>query len=136
LLSAAEAHSARGLKEAPPGVLDQVHVYWKGRSLDGFGNIRLIRIGERVGELIGVCDVLGDKGDPSTVPIHLRLAHAKSEDAIAWLEGWIGIQSEDPTRMAGFSNTGKQSKWAYQISFDPSSIDWAYTVTFGEKPKA
>lgn len=113
-----------------PGILAQVHDYWKGRSLDGITRAKLTKRGEHAVEIIGLAWVLGNRRDPSMVPIHVRCHAAADWTCIEGFACRIGIATEDEGSMAGFKN---DTRGALLIHQDPEAIRWAFGAEYDEE---
>ncbi|MGO8745909.1 MAG: hypothetical protein ACLQNE_07950 [Thermoguttaceae bacterium] len=111
-----------------PEVLREIHVEWKGESLDGIFPVVARKTGDREIEIIGLCCLISDQ---TLTPLHLRLQLACCGGSISWLECRLGENTDDGMLRAPYtSDTG----WGIAHVLNRlDSIDWTYRVGYGDR---
>ena len=118
-----------GLEFCLPGFLGSE---WHD-ELDGFSPVLVRKTGEREFELIGLCILFSDQ---ALAPIHLRIQIASNADRISWLECCVGENGKHGMVRPRYETLEGALKRMYEYCYlegNADEIDWAYTVSCGEK---
>jgi len=123
-----------GLEYYLPAVLGEVHQEWRYESMDGFQLAVARKTGPREAELIGLCILISDQ---TLTPIHVRLRTSASGDEIEWLTCKVGEAGDGKGGMVRVPyHSDKGSKRLFTVVDRLDSIDWVYSVGFGEGKSA
>lgn len=117
------------LESLLPEVLREIHPEWKYESLDGILPELVRKTGDNEMELFGLCYLISDQ---SLAPLHLRLELDLDQNAVSWLECWLGESTADRTRRAPLKRrifAGKKLSVFGRLDL----IKWVYHVGYGER---
>lgn len=118
-----------GLEFYIPRVLREVHPEWRDESLDGIFPAVAQKTADREIELIGFCILISDQ---TLTPFRLNMQLEESVDDVAWLECWLGENTD--TGMMRIPYSGNWSKMLVILQDRVDVVDWTYHVGFGDRP--
>ena len=112
-----------------PGVLQEIHSEWKYESLDGIYPALARKIGDDEIEIIGLCCLISDQ---TLTPLHLLLQLDSTQDAVSWLECWLGENTGNGMRRVPYASANVHGTMLH-ILRRLDSIDWVYHVGYGAR---
>ena len=111
-----------------PGVLREVHAYWKHESLDGLFHELAIKTAPRQAEIAGLCILISDQ---TLTPYHVQLRHAVDAEEIEWLDCRLG-EIHDGAMVRVPYNSYFNRGGIRSIADRLHAIEWQFHVGFGD----
>jgi hypothetical protein len=127
-----------GLEWWLPDIIGEIHREWIGMGCDGIFPVLTRKTGDGEAEIFGQYNFIQDQ---TLTPFYVRLQIAPTEGEVSWLEFKVGerLQGKRGERgkhgmvMLPYTSRDATYKRLYLMNGDVDRIDWAYSVTFGQR---